>query len=200
MRTKLPKTIRRQRGLGCPRLRFVRGIPRAPSAQASPPCSNSEGGAKPARWSAIPNRFTCACRRDDLRPSPESPWLNRASIPPEAGTKMMQGDTLVKTFRTSKEKGLKGDSQGLLLRRSHRRVRHRSHDRRRAAAGKPAHQLHPRPLRCERREPVALLLLLRGGPKHIRTRRGRRTFPWPAGATAGASFLPMSRMCRGSIA
>lgn len=44
MRTNLPETIRRQRGLGCPRLRFVRGIPRAPSAQASPPYSNSEGG------------------------------------------------------------------------------------------------------------------------------------------------------------
>ena len=44
MGTNLPETIRRQRGLGCPRLRFVRGIPRAPSAQASPPYSNSEGG------------------------------------------------------------------------------------------------------------------------------------------------------------
>lgn len=44
IRTNLPETIRRQRGLGCPRLRFVRGIPRAPSAQASPPYSNSEGG------------------------------------------------------------------------------------------------------------------------------------------------------------
>lgn len=44
MRTNLPETIRRQRGLGCPRLRFVRGIPRTPSAQTSPPYSNSEGG------------------------------------------------------------------------------------------------------------------------------------------------------------
>lgn len=41
MGTNLPKTIRRRRGLGCPRLRFVRGIPRAPSAL---PYSNSEGG------------------------------------------------------------------------------------------------------------------------------------------------------------
>lgn len=44
MRTNLPETIRRRRGLGCPRLRFMRGIPRAPSALASPPYSNSEGG------------------------------------------------------------------------------------------------------------------------------------------------------------
>lgn len=44
MRTNLPETIRRQRGLGAHALSFVRGIPRAPSAQASPPYSNSEGG------------------------------------------------------------------------------------------------------------------------------------------------------------
>lgn len=44
MRTNLPETIRRWRGLGCPRLRFMRGIPRAPSALASPPYSSSEGG------------------------------------------------------------------------------------------------------------------------------------------------------------
>lgn len=44
MGTNLPETIRRRRGLGYPRLRFVRGIPRAPSALASPPYSNSEGG------------------------------------------------------------------------------------------------------------------------------------------------------------
>lgn len=44
MGTNLPETIRRQRRLGRPRLRFVRGIPRAPSAQDSPPYSNSEGG------------------------------------------------------------------------------------------------------------------------------------------------------------
>lgn len=44
MRTNLPETIRQQRGLGAHALSFVRGIPRAPSAQASPPYSNSEGG------------------------------------------------------------------------------------------------------------------------------------------------------------
>ena len=44
MGTNLPETIRRRRGLGYPRLRFVRGIPRAPSALASPPYTNSEGG------------------------------------------------------------------------------------------------------------------------------------------------------------
>ncbi len=43
-RTNLPETIRRQRDLGAHALSFVRGIPRAPSAQASPPYSNSEGG------------------------------------------------------------------------------------------------------------------------------------------------------------
>ena len=44
MRTNLPETIRRQRGLGAHALSFMRGIPRAPSAQASPPYSSSEGG------------------------------------------------------------------------------------------------------------------------------------------------------------
>lgn len=44
MRTNLPETIRRWRGLGAHALSFMRGIPRAPSALASPPYSNSEGG------------------------------------------------------------------------------------------------------------------------------------------------------------
>lgn len=42
--TNLPETIRRRRGLGAHALSFMRGIPRAPSALASPPYSNSEGG------------------------------------------------------------------------------------------------------------------------------------------------------------
>ncbi len=37
MGTNLPETVRRQCGLGAHALSFVRGIPRAPRAQASPP-------------------------------------------------------------------------------------------------------------------------------------------------------------------
>ena len=41
--------------------------------------------------------------------------LDRASVPSEAGARMLQEDMLAKIYRTSEEKGPRGDSQGLLL-------------------------------------------------------------------------------------
>ena len=75
-------------------------------------------------------RFSRPEDRESTGATPDTPNLQEQQSP------------LRSRPQRSKEKGRRDDHQSLLRRWPHRRVRHGSHDRRRAAAGQPAHQLY----------------------------------------------------------
>lgn len=64
--TKHPFAIRRPRSPRHARLRSLRGIPRAPRSVGKASLGKLGGRLEPTRWSDIPSRFTCACRRSSL--------------------------------------------------------------------------------------------------------------------------------------